>query len=184
LIGSDREATTRLAHSLLGQRIQSVRYLYPSNLDTPPISSAQQVHEIDHGVEIQTEDGNFATLIWHMESECAAIQWINGSAEDADLTHLIGSYDVSRSPLWCGLIGREISKAGIAWHISEPGCPATPWAFRFSFSNGSCFVIALAEIRAGKVVYIPDNIAVLFDRKRADQLYAARSESSSWGADI
>lgn len=176
---SGYDSSSTVARSIIGKALTRVQYLFP--VDTVlPQDNAQAVHEVDHGVQITVSNGEIVTLMWQMDGECAALLAYEGTGFDAGITELVDAFDVSQYATWKELLGRQIARIEIAWHDSERGCPRTPWSFRFHLDNDSSFVVALAEIRAGKMDYMPDNICVIFSQSIADDFVTANSWSSDW----
>lgn len=178
----DDEETRRVLRSLTGERLREVHYLLPAEMAALP--GAERVHEVDHGVRLITTYPVMITLMWQMEGDCAALLAVEGTGHDEGITDLIDAYDVSGNPLWKPLIGRTVTGAGLARHRPHEDCPATPWSYRFELGDRDSFVVALAEVHAGTLTYTPANVAVLFDRRDAERLYAPVGDAPAWGTGL
>lgn len=181
---NDEQFINGLMHGVIGREIRGVEYLYPGGIQGIAVDHGGRVHEVDHGVRLLMSDGDVVTLMWQLDGICAALGVVAGSGHDAGLTELVESYDVSTIPMWATLLGRPVTDVGVAWHSSDFGCPATPWAFRFGVGGRRRFVVALAEVRDGRLSYIPDNIVVIFDDDLAHSYRCVGSATSSWGVDL
>lgn len=181
---TNREPLTDAMRAIIGKEIREVAYLYPAGIQELPVDCASRVHEVDHGIRLLMEDGVVVTLMWQLDGVCSALCVVPGSGHDAGITDLVDSYDVSAIPVWASMINQMITNIGVAWHSSEDGCPVTPWALRFEVGDNQRFIVTLAEMRDGRLAYIPDNIAVMFDDNIASSYKCAGGETSSWGFDV
>jgi hypothetical protein len=161
-----QEESLSALRGVVGSRIVAVRYLLSSGAQWPDVRVVGSVHEVDHGVELVMAGGSVLALHWEMQEydEFLAIAPMS-VAGSLGPEGLIDALSVSEAPEWVGILGRTVQGVGVAWHISNAGCPRAIWAARIDLDGGASFVIALGEIDdEGAPTYHPTSIIVLFDQ--------------------
>jgi hypothetical protein len=78
---------------------------------------------------------------------------------------------------WTSVVGSILE--AVVWVEDETMAGMSPWACRMSFSNGRSLVIALGQCEEGRLVYIPDSLAIM-DSEDLAKSYRG-PQSSAWG---
>ncbi|MEU6662244.1 hypothetical protein [Streptomyces sp. NPDC046821] len=133
-------------------------------------------------VELGMSDNSTLAVYWDMDglNEGLTIEMRPAKAASSPPVETV---DVSNRSEWTDYLGSSISSISPAWHIPNEGCPQMPWAYRFDFSNGRNFVIALGESQGAGFTYMPDSLLVLFSDSMAAEYRIPASRTSALGED-
>lgn len=130
------------------------------------------------GVEIAVDSGIRFVVSWAVDG---LVQGLGQRVLSEGFEGRVGTVvDVSTMDQWKPLLGRAISRIGLASHVTEDGCPSTYWSMRIEFEGEGSFVIALGEVDE-ELEYHPESLVVLFDEATARSYYIFSSGMSAWG---
>lgn len=166
---------------LVGNRIVEVDYLVSAGSAWPDGRESGRIHEVDHGVKFTMADGSRLQMRWEMEGEYELLAVDFSAHVEPDSGGLIDAFEVSATPEWMRFVERTVVSLGVARHVLAVDAPEPLWAVRFDFEGNESVVIALGEVRGGRLAYLPDAVVVLFDERDAQTYSHQGSRGSSWG---
>jgi hypothetical protein len=179
----DEESTAQVLRSLVGRRLEAVYYLEPTGIALTSAAAAGLVHAVDHGVQLRTPAG-LTTLMWQLDGDCAALSAVADAGEEDGLTELIEAVDVTGTPAWRPMIGQIVTGVTQTGHRSVEGCPTTTWACRLDLGDHGSVVVALGEIRDGRLDYAGNNVAILFGSQAFDLFRHYDGDPWAWSVPL
>jgi hypothetical protein len=99
--------------------------------------------EVSMGVELGVRGGATFLCRWTMTGVDERL--VFGEAEEELQPGGLKRIDVSRTPHWSPLVGRSISRVGIACHIPDEETGEAPWTVRLVLESSASVVLALGE---------------------------------------
>lgn len=185
----DTELVRSVLVALIGRRPVAVRYQIPVGATSSDYHVSPGIDQARMGVEIDMADDSTFMLAWHMDGYREGLRlglFDVGSLQRHRRVDLIDSTD---SEVWRACIGRDIEVVAASWFSgsSDEGAASTAvWSVRLGFDNRQSIVVALGEVPFGTddLSYIPDNLVVISEPKKAQQYVLVDSIDSAWGSSI
>jgi len=177
LAGRLREAAT----SVIGKSLVDVRYRFLAGASWPDGYAHSHFDEVDMAVALDFEGGMTLLCSWAMEGFEEGVDLESGPEDTLRSPEARESeFRVAETGQWSGLRGDVLSGVGAAWQLRSQLAPETVWAVKLSFASGRTVMIALGEVRNGRIHYQPDNLTVFFNPNEAEH-YREEYESQAGG---
>lgn len=178
---ADDPRLSKLAATLVGERLVSVRYAVPTGIGWENFAGLEHVHEVDMGVRLVTESGCALELAWATPGRDEGLLISFDSIDDATSNDLIDLVDVGGDEEWRNVLGEPVELVAIAFHSHSDDSSIRPWSFRIGASGGHWVTVALGEVRDGDLHYAPDNMVVIFNEDTARNYEIPGNSESAWG---
>lgn len=172
----------QLRNALIGSEVVAVAYAMSTGAIWPHgHRNDAYVHEVDLGVDLSLGSGSTLRLLWATpgSDDGLAIELLDSQAVTKD--DPIDRLNVTSRGEWADVAHHPIRSIGITFYSYDGSAEDRPWSFRLEFVNGTSVVIALGEVVDGRLSYMPDSIAVIFDADMARTYEVAEARSSAWG---
>jgi hypothetical protein len=175
------QADAAALSALIGAQLEGVTYHYLPPADGPSYAGDGDGSDGDlTAVVLDFSNRGRTTITWAMLGELEGLAILD---EDEPYSGLAdGVVDASHREAWGGHIGDSVISVGAAWQVSGDDCPESLWAVRLGFSTRS-IVIALG-IADPDLVYLPDELVVIFDQSLAASYRPRHVRDSSLGRPI
>lgn len=148
----------RMFANLAGSKLTGVNYLGPAGVDWDPGKPESPVHEVEMAVLLSFE-GRRVRIDWAQDKfdEGLSIQFdVGAPSEWSDRS-------VGASQYWEPQIDRSLSAVSVAWHRQASEAEEVVLGLVLGFEGGGHVAIALGEIQDHAIVYLPEELVVIFD---------------------
>jgi hypothetical protein len=173
-----------LAGRVVGARVVAVRYAMLAGVDWDGRSSLDGVHEVDLAVLLVTDSGLTLELAWATPGTEEGLSIAVLGAGERVSDDLVDMVDISGDPHWAAVLGRVVETLAVSFYEHADDSSIRPWSFRVGVSGGTGVTVALGEVAGDEIIYMPDNLVVIFDEPAARAYAIEGATESAWGAAI
>lgn len=167
--------------SVLGECLVGLQYRHSSGDGGQREYEPYRVHEVDMEIVLRFENSVDLVITWAMEGPIQGLDVERLAGATGWATPRVSRDNVTDMPEWKPLTGRRVEEVGVAWHESEEGPEETLWSLRLSFGEAGSVVVALGQVREGRVRYMPDEFIVIFDEDLARSYFSPLGSSAAFG---
>jgi hypothetical protein len=171
---AEGHAAAGVARCVAGGSLAMVEY---DHLPSADGSSFTRLAEADGdlaAVRLTYADGHRCAITWAMDGTTEGLSL--STAADALASSSAERIDVSQSPPWIPLIGRNVASLSLAWRRDAAAGKESLFALKCGTSGGASFVVALGGVSAEGIEYLPDEVVVIFDDAAAERYVGGWSD--------
>ncbi|MEV8150091.1 hypothetical protein AB0O52_18345 [Arthrobacter sp. NPDC080073] len=155
----DDTCVAKLLHSLQGNQLTRVTYVYPDGWAITDETESHHIHEVGMDIILHFAGRKHLKISWAMAGLVEGLELSRHELARDGLTQV----DVSASPSWTRLLGQEIYETKALWRSANTDAAQSIWWTKFSLNSGDSFSVTLGEMEDGIPDYKPNSLLVFFN---------------------